>query len=216
MQLKFHKRWLLLGLALLLTGCPGDKEDQGVSGVSTLTLDEKRVTLFVAAFRVECINNDDQVQACLAVKESKTDAWEPLLSDIVDFNFLVGFLNIIKVDIFTLDNPVNDDDGLLFQLIEGLFIKEQDLNSTFNFPLRRPEISIVFDEVNGTQALLNSLFFDCVGTLCDTVKSLIDQDMAMVITLQYQGGLDAPDLIAIPCADAKATFDQTCDTTIGP
>ena len=44
----------------------------------------------------------------------------------------------------------------------------------------------------------------------------IDQDMAMVITLSYQTQLDAPDLIAIPCADNKATFDQTCDTTIGP
>ena len=220
MQMDFQKRWLVVALAMLLVGCPGDSDTNETSNVSDITLAEKRQTLFIGPYRVECINSKDEVLACLAAKENKDDDWEPLVSDISGFIFLNGFINIIKVNIFSLDNPKDDEDGLFYTFddpfTDGLFIRELRIGETFNIPLRRPETSLIFDEVNGVQAVLGSVFFDCIGTLCDMAKSLIDQDMAMVITLEYEGQANAPNLSAIPCADAKATFDQTCDTTIGP
>ena len=218
MQKDFQKRWIVIALAMLLAGCPGDSDTTETSNVSDITLVERNQTLFIGPYRVECIDSDDVVIACLAAKEKKVDDWEPLVSDISGFTFLVGFINVIKVNIFSLDNAKDDEDGLFytFDVGDGLSIRELRIGELWNFPLRRPETSLIFDEVNDVQAVLGSTFFDCTGTLCDMAKSLIDQDMAMVITLEYNGQFDPPDLIAIPCADAKATFDQTCDTTLGP
>ena len=191
-------RWLT-GLAiplLLLSAC------------SSVTGDGAEDRILIQHHKVAC--EGSFYQTCLLTRDSEQDSWTYFYDDIEEFEFEWGYQYELRVISTEVVNPPADASSRTYSLVELVRKVKVDEDSSFEFNLM-PDSGFA-ERVSTTEfQLAREVNFSCDTSTCDTVASLLTQEMAMVLIFQHADDSSGRlRLQEISCSDTPTQFYESC------
>ncbi|MFK7860430.1 MAG: DUF4377 domain-containing protein [Granulosicoccus sp.] len=149
-------------------------------------------------------------QTCLLTRESEQDSWSYFFGPIEDFEFEWGYQYELRVRVTEIDDPPEDASSRHYSLVEQVQKTKVDAGSSFEFSLM-PALGFT-ERLSATEFQLGQeVDFTCDVPTCDSVASLLTQDMAMLVIFQH--AMDTTGrlrLQRILCSDAPLQFHESC------
>lgn len=191
-------RWLTgLAIPLLLLSACSSVPGNGV---------EDRI--LIQHHKVGC--QGEGYQTCLLTRDSDRDSWSYFYDHIEGFEFEWGYQYELRVLVTEVVDPPADASSLAYSLVELVRKVKVDVDSSFEFNLF-PGQGFV-ERVSTTEFQLGQeVSFNCDVSTCDTVASLLTQEMAMVLKFQHADDTSGRlRLQEIRCSDTPIQFYQSC------
>lgn len=149
-------------------------------------------------------------QTCLLTRESELEPWTYFYDAIENFDFKWGYQYQLRVRVTDVANPPADASSKHYSLIEQVQTIKVDEDTHFDLFLM-PHESFT-ERLSATEFRLGQeITFHCELSTCDSVASLLSQEMAMVLGFQHAN--DATGrlrLHSILCSDALPQFYDSC------
>lgn len=149
-------------------------------------------------------------QTCLLTRESEQQPWAYFYDSIENFDFEWGYQYQLRVRVTDVANPPADASSKHYSLIEQVQTLKVDEGTDFDLFLM-PYESFT-ERLSATEFRLGQeITFHCELSTCDSVASLLSQEMAMVLSFQHAN--DATGrlrLQKILCSDSLPQFYDSC------
>lgn len=183
--------------ALSLAACAG-----GGSGES------RERTLFIDHYKVSC--HGVVYQTCLLTRESEQSPYTYFYDGIKDLDFEWGYRYQIRVRVDDIVDPPADGSTLAYSLLEVIEKQAVDPDTLFQFALL--PIDGFSRRLSETEfELAYEKRFDCDVSTCDSVDSLLTQDMAVLLEFRHALETSGPlRLQRVLCSDVASQFVETC------
>lgn len=202
-----RKILLIAGFALLvLSGCKGIE----LSSINSSSITDQD-TLFVNDHKVEC--SAFSLSLCLQVRNSVRDSWQPYEGTIAGFTYQWGYQYELRVETETLDPAPLDAPDTKYTFKEEVAKTQVSDLTIFELTISRAPTADLINKVSDdTYRLYNEKNLQCTTTTqCDTIASLITQDVAILFTAHHDSNPDKPlQLSEIKCSAPRETFERDC------
>ena len=179
-----------------------------LSACSSVPGDAVEDRFLIQHHKVGC--EGEGIQTCMLTRRSEQDSWSNFYGGIEGFEYEWGYQYELRVQVTEVIDPPADASSRAYSMIEMVSKVEVDADSSFKFSLMPAEGFA--ERVSATEFQLGyEVNFNCDVSTCDTVSSLLTQEMAMV--LQFQHADDATGrlrLQGILCSDTSPQFYESC------
>lgn len=169
---------------------------------------EKTGRLLVHHHMAEC--HGLQPQLCVLVRESERDDWTFMFDGIEGFEYRWGYSYDLRIATRDVPNPPEDASSVAYRLIDTTSRTAVDIGMLFDFPsVWAPEL--ISRDGNGRFHLGYRRQFACTPADCDTLASLLDQRLSVLLQFRHPADSSAPlELVQIPCSDVEESFRDSC------
>ena len=206
-----------MSIAVGLLGCNGSSpidstastadENEAVL-ISTIAAGETEQTLFIDHYRSECIGI--LVKLCLLEFSPDTGKRLNFYNNIDRFDYVWGYTYELRVAVSEVKNPLQDASSLEHRLIEVVSSQRVAEDTEFEISLRYAP-----DYVNRISSerydLYGEMQFTCIASDCDTLDSLLSQNLAIVVAFKHPSDTNDPLVLSrIVCSDALESFNESC------
>ena len=165
-------------------------------------------TMFIEHHKSSC--QGVGYQTCLLTRESELSPWSYFYDEIEGFDYEWGFRYELRVLVTDVPNPPADASSLAYSLLEVVSKESVDADTAFEFPL------FPFDGFS--QRLSDTEFslghensFTCDVSTCNTVDSLLTQELAMLLEFFHANEQSGPlRLQRVNCSDTPLQFYDSC------
>jgi len=169
------------------------------------------VRLFVQHHKASC--QGEGVRLCMLVRDSDQSPWIYFYDQIEGFEYDWGYQYELRVQTTEIENPPADGSSMAFSLIDQVNKVRVASDTSFNFVLLPDQLFSERTSVNQFN-LLQEVSFSCDTASCDSVASLLAQEMSVLLRLQHAN--DDSDLLRLQevlCSDARPLFYESCRIT---
>lgn len=198
---------ILIVFTLGLSGCGG-------SGKSEVNAQVKTQEIVIDHRKYEC--KGEGTYLCMPSRSPEDKEWTSGHIAIDGFDYEWGYTYTLRVRKLELD-PLLQDDLIYYELVEILNKEPVDHETTF-------ELGLFFASAlvsEGVEAIVKkseyvyTLYFDksftCTPEQCETIDSLLEQKMAMLLELKHSSKPMEPlELVQIKCSAPQASFYTDC------
>ncbi len=189
----------ILGITLSLfinAGCGADAEKPRSSD------------LYLNHYKSEC--GSFELALCVQSKVNVSDDWSFFYDNIEGFEYEWGFTYKIKVIIEDIENPPQDSSSVKYTLLEVIEKIKEPTTSLFDISVSRAT-GLLVKESENIYKIYNDKEIECLDSSCETIDSLIAQDMAILLEFKHQVDTEAPlELIQIKCSTPRESFRDSC------
>jgi len=215
---------LVLTAVLLLSACSTDSSsdtepDDTAAPLREVSQPARAVTpnndgvvrLLVQHHRVSC--QGVGFRLCMLVRDSDQSPWSFFYSQIEGFEYEWGYQYELRVQTTEIENPPADASSVAYSLIDQISKVKVPSDTSFNFVLLPDQLFSERTSVNQFN-LLQEVSFSCDTASCDSVASLLAQEMSVLLRLQHAN--DDSDLLRLQevlCSDARPLFYESCRIT---
>ncbi len=157
---------------------------------------------------VEC--EGYQVGHCMLIQREGSSEWTYFYDQIEGFHYQWGAEYEILVHIRTIATNLADVSNQRYSLLEVVSETAHESSETFTYTSRHSHDRIV--EIAPRQfSLLGNKIFTCSEYNCNTVRSAIEQNHSVVLTLQHNTNPAEPLVLQeVLCSDAPQSFSASC------
>lgn len=191
----------ILGITLTLlviAGC-GHESDSNTHSSSDLYLNH---------YKSEC--GSFELALCVQSRVNVSDDWSFFYDHIEGFEYEWGFTYRIKVKIEGIENPPEDSSSVKYTLLEIIERIKEPTTSLFDISVNRAT-GLLVKESENIYKIYNDKEIECLDSSCETIDSLIAQDMAILLEFKHQIDTEAPlELIQIKCSASRESFRDSC------
>jgi len=187
----------LLAAVIMLGACTNG-EDQGNLGQR----------MFIHHHKNEC--HGLYPTLCLLTRESELQPWSSHYDPIRGFTYEWGYDYELRVLVTEIPNPPADASSLDYVLLEIVQKNRVAAGTEFEFPsVWAPELIKRKTESEFELGYMDHFMCDAVN--CETVASLLEQEMSLLLEFRFTDIPSDPiQLLRVSCSDTEASFRQTC------
>jgi len=191
----------ILGITLsliMIAGC-GHESDSETYRSSDIYLNH---------YKSEC--SSFELALCVQSRVDDSDDWSFFYDHIEGFEYEWGYTYKLSVKIEDVDNPPEDSSSLKYTLLEIKEKIKEPTTSLFDVSVSR-SAGLLVNESENIYKIYNDKEIECLNSDCETIDSLIAQDMAILFEFKHQADIEDPlELTQIKCSASRESFRESC------
>jgi hypothetical protein len=215
--LKYQKYMVWVFLVLGLIGCNLDFNKTEVRENETEVRENEAEAkenetevreIYIDHYKSECFGF--ALSLCMRSKSNFDDDWELFYESIKGFEYEWGYTYKLKINVEKIENPLADASSLKYTLIEVVNKKQETSTTIFDIAVSRAP-NLVINVTPEIYKVYGEKTFSCATEECQSIDSLVSQNMAILFEFTHSSTPSAPLLLTqIKCSSSKDSFRSSC------